>query len=930
MVVAPAGYGKTTALVQWARRAAVDVAWYRVDPSDADDVVLIRRLAAAVEVGTGVAVPATDLDSLIQVMETRGSPLVLVMDDLHLGGRQAERLVHELLLAAPPNLHILLGSRRLPTLNLARSELTGFLVTGEQLRFHPEEVNALFRDVYAAPLTAEEAALLTRRTGGWAAALHLFHLSMTDAPSAVRRRAIRGPAAAHYARDYLCWEVLDGLPDELSRFVRDTCVFEVVTAARCDRLLGRRGSQRLLEELDRWQALTSSTDGGQTFRYHEVMRTHLAGELHDVLGDEQFLEWRHKAALVLEAEGAVGEATRAHALNGDWLSVQRLVHEHGGEPPGAARTSWVLSVPSTLIEAEPPLALAQARAALDDGRLAEAVVIAQRVSAGPGPPDVAAEASGMVARLRIWIDPAGAARRDESAWPVLLRQALVQDPTAVAGRAAHSDETWAPFVEGVALLLAGSADAATRRFESVRASTEDVRLSLAVRLVGAAMSADSEAAALQVAEDAAAEELPWLSRLARAVAEAEREATVGTEAGPSAEQQCEEAGDLWGATFARGLRCVGQFRRGRADFETLERLAAELRRLGAPVLEAWARAALAHVAAEQGLPDAEREATSAEAFARQAEVPGALAIAYAALGRCGLERQADMFATADRWADEAGMAFRPWACAEAPAASGREPQVGGPTHGALSLRCFGRFEIHVDGRAPDLTRVRPRARALLRLLAVHAGRPVHREFLIDALWRELDLEAGTHNLHVSVSSLRRALEPGVARGASRLLVRDGERYVLRLPPGSRSDLLSFDQALTEGDLARSAGRLDDAVALLTEALALYRGDVLPEDGPEDWAIGPREHYRARAAETAATLAEIHLARQDPATAAAAALQSIEIDPCRDVSWRLLVSAYQSAGDLAAAERARRSYADVLASLGVVSETASSMLPTQRS
>src|SRR5690606_29027417 len=157
----------------------------------------------------------------------------------------------------------------------------------------------------------------------------------------------------------------------------------------------------------------------------------------------------------------------------------------------------------------------------------------------------------------------------------------------------------------------------------------------------------------------------------------------------------------------------------------------------------------------------------------------------------------------------------------------------------------------------------------------------------DALWRDLDREAGTHNLHVSVSSLRRALEPGVPRGASRLLVRDGERYVLKLPPGSTTDLRSFDQALAAADVARAAGEVEEAVASLNRALDLYAGEVLPEDGPEEWVLGPREYYRSRTAEAAAAVADLQLTRHDPGAAAAAALRSIDLDPCRDGSWRLL-------------------------------------------
>lgn len=934
LVVAPAGYGKTTVMAQWARRAAVDIAWYRVDTCDDNGHVLVRHLAAAVQEGTGVPVPATDGASLIHALETRESPMVLVVDDLHLGGPAAERLLYELLLAAPPHLYVLVGSRRLPGYNLARSELAGFVVTGEELKFRAEEVEALFGEVYDAPLAADDADLLARRTGGWAAALHIFHLTVSEADAAGRRRAVR-TGGARYARDYLCLEVLEGLPEDLITFARRTSVFEVLTAARCDALLDRRGSQRLLEDLERWQAMTTSRDGGLTFRCHDLLRSHLQSELTDELGAADLGRWRREAASILEHEGALDEALRAHTRNEDWEGVRRLVRQHGDSVTEAARRSWLSALPASLVASEPALVLARARVAVDEGRFGDAAATAGRV-ADAEPSSTVEAARVLAASAGLW-GGADDARALVLPWVGLLRDALRGNPADVAESARRLHDPWGSVVAGLALMLAGDVAAAGRGLSAAAAVAETPRLSCVARLGAAALGDDGGQQARQVAADAAAEELPWLSRLARELAEAQEDVRSGGDLRPgTVAPLSDEPGDTWGAALAQALRCAAQVRLGRPDATSLEVLAAQLRALDAPVLEAWARAGLAYVSAVEGLPDARREALSAEAFARAAAVPGALALAYGALGRCAGPQGEEMFVLADASADDVGLTFRPWrgresldtaAVAPQPAVAAEPAVVAEPS--PLVLRCFGRFDIRVEGKAPDLSRVRPRARALLRLLAVEAGRPMHRELITDALWRDLDRDAATHNLHVSVSSLRRALEPGVPRGASRLLVRDGERYVLKLPAGSSCDLRSFDRALAGADLARAAGQVDEAVASLSHALELYTGEVLPEDGPEEWVLGPREHYRARAAEAALSVAETHLARHDPAAAAAAALQSIDIDACRDGSWRVLVSAYQAAGDLAAAEQARRSYADVLASLGVVTDTASAVLPKQR-
>ncbi len=192
------------------------------------------------------------------------------------------------------------------------------------------------------------------------------------------------------------------------------------------------------------------------------------------------------------------------------------------------------------------------------------------------------------------------------------------------------------------------------------------------------------------------------------------------------------------------------------------------------------------------------------------------------------------------------------------------------------------------------------------------------------MWPQLDLAAALHNLHVCVSGLRTALEPGVARGASRLIVRDGDRYLLALPGSSVSDLRAFDAGTAAADVAYAGGDPERAIEELEMALALYVGEVLPEDGPTEWVLPHREHYQARAAEAAARLGRLHLELRRPDQAAAAARRSIDIDAFRDASWRLLIAAQQAAGNHAGAAGARRSYAEVLASLGVATTAATSV------
>jgi len=143
--------------------------------------------------------------------------------------------------------------------------------------------------------------------------------------------------------------------------------------------------------------------------------------------------------------------------------------------------------------------------------------------------------------------------------------------------------------------------------------------------------------------------------------------------------------------------------------------------------------------------------------------------------------------------------------------------------------------------------------------------------------------------------------------------------MLALPHGSRCDLAEFEAELRAWRELRSTapgGPADAGVAALRRALSLYRGDLLPEDGPAEWVVAERDRLRQEAAEAATALGAAELRRGCPGAAAEALERGLRIDPFRDTAWRLLVGAYDLVGDFAAAARTRRGYARVLADLGV--------------
>jgi DNA-binding SARP family transcriptional activator len=480
-------------------------------------------------------------------------------------------------------------------------------------------------------------------------------------------------------------------------------------------------------------------------------------------------------------------------------------------------------------------------------------------------------------------------------------------------------------VQGLSFMLAGDLRRAARELQRCADGSEDDGVTLSARLAMALLllnmeDTDGLLAADSVARTADRLDLGFLSRLAGSVVAAWSGCRVDGRV-LDVVGECDRRGDIWGAALAASAQAMVAFQTGRPNLVALEELVSRFRGLGAVTLEAWARAALAIAAAVEQCPDARMEAMAAESMARAAAVPGALSLSYAALAMTSPIDRDELRELAKASAHDAGMRLPEWLLlniqggGQVLAEDRLTPETGAEPW-PLHIRCFGSFSLLAGDSEPDISRLRPRARAALRLLALHAGRPVHREMLIEALWPELDTRAAMHNLQVTMSSLRAALEPGGRRGASRLVARIGETYTLVLPIGSTSDLLMFDSSLASFRQVRSSGNVTEAIAHLRRAVRLYSGDVLPEDGPADWVVTTREHYRLRAAEAAGVLAEFALADEQARVAVEFAARSVAIDPFRDASWRVLVEAHVRAGDVAAAEQARRAYREVLTSLGV--------------
>ena len=908
LVLAPPGSGKTTFLSHLAAAVPEPVSWYRVGAEDDDELALTRHLGytlgAAVNCPEVIASAAEGrVAALVNALEDPAvRPVQLVIDDLHeIAGTPAEQALERFLALRPRKVRIALGSRRPPRLNTSRLLVSGELrqLDGEDLRFRSWEVEELFRTVYDQPLSPEAAAALTRRTGGWAAGLQLFHLAVAGLTRPMRERAVDELSGrSRLIRSYLARNVLEGLAPDRRAFLLRTCTLGVLTGDICDDLLDSSSGAAVLAELEAEQFFTTSTDGGLTYHYHQVLQTHLEVLLVDELGGRAARALYSRAAGLLEAAGRQSAAIRAHARAEDWGAVGRLLKPDSPPVTGDEAMWGVLSLPGAPTD-DPGLVLAGARRLGRHGLISEAVAAYRQAEALLDDPEFRRRCAEERTAAALWLPHAVALPHSGSSPPVRLSAELRQ----ITREVRHPEEHSHVLVRGLATMLTGDVAGATWLLTAADAEPGSGWEPLAQRLAGQLVEflahpgghADGRLEEIVLSADVGG--WPWLSRLARGVQTSMLLTCAPTPWRVTAAQEMlddlERQGDVWAiclTSLAVGwaLQVTGHDGEARVALRRAEEVAGDL---GAPVLQAWSAAHRLRIELQHATGGA-LESARADAVALQRWCSGL------GLGGAGGLLLVECSAA------------RPGAERRAPAAS---PAADRETATGPRLSCLGGFSLTVDGREVPWREGRPRVRTLIMLLALRHGRHTHREELIDALWPDATLASGIRSLQVAVSTARHCLTAGGL--AEDCLRRHGDAYALELPDVV-DQRAGFERLAQEADRAQAAGRTREALWARQAALDLYIGDLLPEVGPAEWVVEERARLRLLAATVGAEAARSALQVGELAAGIRAARRSIELDPYHDSSWTLLVELTARSGDHSAAAMARREHARVRADLGV--------------
>ncbi len=403
LVSAPAGYGKTTLLLQWTayqRRCAsgeqcappvgdgtaqpvggVACAWFTLDQTDNDPLRFLTYLVAAIQhaaPSSGAitaallqnadpsAIPAL-LAALANDVAAAARPIAMILDDYHVIAAQAiHDIVAYLIRFAPENLHFIISSRVDPPLPLARLRGSGHMseLRQQDLRFTAAEASQLLAASLVPAMRPAIVNLLNDRAEGWAAGLQMAALSLQGHTDP--ERFVHAFSGSHrHILDYLSEEVLNSQPPHVQHFLARTSILDRLCAPLCEALLDEGsppgGMQAVLEKLDQDNLFVVALDDERCwYRYHHLFYDLLRQRL--TAGESDLIPVLHQRACDwFAAAGFMHEAVEHALLAANFERAADLVAYMAESVMKSSEVAtlrrWIDALPAAIVRERPLLSV---------------------------------------------------------------------------------------------------------------------------------------------------------------------------------------------------------------------------------------------------------------------------------------------------------------------------------------------------------------------------------------------------------------------------------------------------------------------------------------------------------------------------------------------------------------------------------------------
>jgi LuxR family transcriptional regulator, maltose regulon positive regulatory protein len=391
-ISAPAGYGKTTLLIDFANDLDVKICWCRIGREDADLIPFAEYFIAAFR----QVFPDFGTDALQMLKNTSGALdprslgvelinemvrhvtdyCVFFLDDFHIIGeiQPVVDLLETIIEYLPDQVRLIVASRSvfgIPSLNLyVRNDLA--TLSADDLRFRPQELKELVQRNYDIELSDQQVADLAMRSDGWIIAMLMAVRTFETGLSP----QLNLPTDDLYT--FLAEEVVNRLPDHLRKFLAETAIFDEFSLASCNAVLEIDNAGEYIQELEARNLflLRSEIAGGHyAYRYHQLFNEFLYKRLSE--SDRAWKDELHTRAARWYADAAAWEQAVEHILAaGDreqaarWMDEVARSYFFTGRTNILARWMEALAAPPDLRHLAPLLVLNWAKVVIERGEFA--------------------------------------------------------------------------------------------------------------------------------------------------------------------------------------------------------------------------------------------------------------------------------------------------------------------------------------------------------------------------------------------------------------------------------------------------------------------------------------------------------------------------------------------------------------------------------
>lgn len=379
LVSAPAGFGKTTLILQWLHKQDRRICWLSIDEHDNNATrfwqYLIGSIATVIddfgaEANTllkeqsNAEAAVTSLVNELSAWSMSGNELSIVLDDFHnIEDNETLRSFSYFIDFLPPNVEVVITTRFEPNLPISRWSVKNWVdgIYASDLMFSYDESKTFFSDYMELSLTDSQIQSIFRRTEGWIAAMQLTALSASAKPSNEQAYLNTDKLLAddrHFS-DYVISEILALQSDSLRAFMLDASCLLRMNAELCDAIRETKDSRDMLHALERKNLFIIPLDNqGDWYRFHEMFRDALLKRLRKT-DTKRLSSLQTKAIDWLIKHKQAHEAIELAVQLQEWPLLAKLLEDNGNnlihEGHHLPMLEWLAALPEATKAKSPRL-----------------------------------------------------------------------------------------------------------------------------------------------------------------------------------------------------------------------------------------------------------------------------------------------------------------------------------------------------------------------------------------------------------------------------------------------------------------------------------------------------------------------------------------------------------------------------------------------